>query len=260
MRSSPAAPVAADRWLRRFHTAPHQATVRLVCLPHAGGSASYYFPFSRALSGEIDVLAVQYPGRQERHQEPSVTDIGRLADHVVAALTAHADEADDRPLALFGHSMGALVAYETASRLQALGTPVRALFVSGRRAASCPSDREYLHSRGDDALVAELTAMEGTDHELLADRDVLRLILPAVRADFQAVETYRHQPRPRLTCPIVTLTGDSDPRVNPAQAAAWADHTTGPHDLRVFAGGHFYLSAPLQQSAVIELLRSRLVH
>ncbi|MFE0041906.1 thioesterase II family protein [Streptomyces albireticuli] len=252
-------PAAAERWLRRFHTTPRGPSARLVCLPHAGGSAGFFFPFSQALAGDLDVLAVQYPGRLERHHEEPLTDIGRLADHVVAALTSPAFGTDGLPLVLFGHSLGALVAYEAASALQERGTPVRALFVSGRRAPSCPDDVKPLHALDDAAVVAELRDMDGTEDELLSDPEVLRLILPAVRADYRAVETYRHRTRPRLTSPVVTLTGDNDPRVRLDQAAAWADHTTGPHELRVFPGGHFYLSSPPQRSAVVALLRDRLV-
>ncbi|GAA0442556.1 alpha/beta fold hydrolase [Streptomyces sp. NPDC046215] len=253
------APAAVERWLRRFHATPHRPSARLVCLPHAGGSAGYFFPFSQALAGDLDVLAVQYPGRLERHHEPPLTDIGQLADHVVAALTSPAACPDDLPLALFGHSLGALVAYEVANQLQDRGTPVQALFVSGRRAPSCPDDIKPLHAMDDEAVVAELREMDGTEDELLSDPDVLRMVLPAVRADYRAVESYRHRPRPRLTSPVVALTGDSDPRVSLDQAAAWADHTTGPHELRVFPGGHFYLSSQPQQSAVVALLRDRMV-
>ncbi|MFI2239374.1 thioesterase II family protein [Streptomyces chrestomyceticus] len=258
MSSSPA-PDAVERWLRRFHAPPRRPAARLVCLPHAGGSAGFFFPFSQALAGDLDVLAVQYPGRLERHHEPPLTDIAELAGQVVAALTSATAGADGLPLALFGHSMGALIAYEVASELQDRGTPVQALFVSGRRAAGCPDDIEPLHTLDDEAVVAELRAMDGTEDELLSDPDMLRMILPAVRADYRAVVNYRHRPRPRLTSPVVALTGDSDARVSLEQAAAWADHTTGPHELRVFPGGHFYLASPPQQSAVTALLRSRLV-
>ncbi|OKI00986.1 hypothetical protein A6A06_19100 [Streptomyces sp. CB02923] len=257
--SSPLAPDAVERWLRRFHAPPGRPAARLVCLPHAGGSAGFFFPFSQALAGDLDVLAVQYPGRLERHHEPPLTDIADLAGQVVAALTSPAADADGLPLALFGHSLGALVAYEVASELQDRGTPVKALFVSGRRAAGCPDDIEPLHTLDDAAVIDGLRALDGTEDELLSDPDMLRLILPAVRADYRAVATYRHRPRPRLTSPVVALTGDSDSRVSLEQAAAWADHTTGPHELRVFSGGHFYLSSQPQQSAVAALLRSRLV-
>jgi len=239
-------------WLRRFHPSP-DAGVRLVCLPHAGGSASFYFPFSRAFPGAVEVLAVQYPGRQERHQEPAVPDINLLADHITDALAAEAD----RPLALFGHSMGAMLAFEVASRLEDLGITVPQLFVSGRRAPSRHREMASVHTFTDEGLVAELLMLDGTDAELLADPDVLQMILPAIRSDYQAVETYRYRPRPKLLCPVVALTGDSDPRVDLDEARAWADHTSNSFDLRVFPGGHFYLSA--QQTAVVELVQQRLL-
>ncbi|MER5387223.1 alpha/beta fold hydrolase, partial [Streptomyces sp. NPDC002688] len=118
-------------WFRGYAAAP-QGVPRLLCLPHAGGSASFYHPLARRLGADVETLAVQYPGRQDRRTEEPVTDIGRLAGHVVAALDAE----DDRPLALFGHSMGAVVAFETARQLSAAGRPPAVLIVSGRRAPS----------------------------------------------------------------------------------------------------------------------------
>src|SRR5688572_26153562 len=94
-----------DRWIRRFHPSP-EAAARLVCFPHAGGAASFYFPMSEALSPAVEVLAVQYPGRQDRLAEAPLADINALADHITSGLS----HLDDRPLALFGHSMGSLVA------------------------------------------------------------------------------------------------------------------------------------------------------
>ncbi|MGW1514786.1 thioesterase II family protein [Streptomyces sp. NPDC002394] len=246
-------PNTAQRWLRRFHPRP-DAPVQLVCLPHAGGSASFYFPFSQALSGSAEVLGVQYPGRQERHNEPGLTDLHALADRITEAV---AEEADDRPLALFGHSMGAMLAFEVAGRLEDSGTPVAALFASGRRAPSRHRPPENVHAFTDEQLVAALAALDGTDTELLNDPDILRMILPAIRSDFQAVETYRYRPRPPLRCPVVALVGDRDPRVDLDEAGAWADHTAHSFDLRVFSGGHFYLSD--HQTAVVDLVRQHLI-
>ncbi|MET8327366.1 alpha/beta fold hydrolase [Streptomyces sp. NPDC005181] len=242
----------AGRWLRRFHPSP-EAAVRLAILPHAGGSASFYFPFSEALSGAVEVLAVQYPGRQERSREPGITDLMQLADRITEALTA---EADDRPTALFGHSMGAMLAFEVASRLQSAGAAVPVLFTSGRRAPSRHRDMESVHTFTDTRLVAELKELDGTDSELLDDPNVLSMVLPAIRSDYEAVETYRYQPQPKLFCPVMALVGDSDPRVDLDEARAWADHTAHSFELRVFPGGHFYLSA--QRTAVVEAVKQRL--
>ncbi|MFE4972093.1 thioesterase II family protein [Kitasatospora sp. NPDC056651] len=245
------------RWLRRFHPAPGPAAPRLVMLPHAGGSASFYFPFSRALSGDVDVLVTQYPGRQERHGEPSITDIRELAAAVLAALTA--DGPGDAPLALFGHSMGALVAYELAGLLEERGVPLARLFVSGCRGAAVPDDDpRWLRAHDDDALLAELAAMGGTDAELLDHPDIRQLVLPPLRADLHAVRTYRHRPRRPLRVPVTALTGDADPRVRPDTARAWSELTLGPCDLRTFPGDHFYLVAPGTFDEVAGLLRDRL--
>lgn len=230
-----AAPLTSA-WIRRFHPAPG-AGARLVCFPHAGGSASFYFPVSRALSPGLDVLAVQYPGRQDRRTEPCVDDLRRLADLAAEELLPWAD----RPLALFGHSLGATLAFEVALRLEAAGTTPLGLFASGRRAPSRARE-ERVHLHDDEGLIANLKRMSGTDAQVFADDEILRMILPAVRSDYRAAETYRYRPGPALHCPVLALTGDDDPEVTLDEARAWAGHTAGRFALRVFSGGHFYLT------------------
>jgi pyochelin biosynthesis protein PchC len=224
-----------DRWIRRYHPAP-DAKIRLVCLPHAGGAASYFFPVSRTLSPNIEVLAVQYPGRQDRRAEPFVPTIPELADVVTEVL---ADETD-RPLALFGHSMGATLGFEIALRLERAGTVPAALFVSGRRAPSTHRD-ERVHLRDDDGLLAEVKALSGTDSRVMEDDELVRMALPALRNDYRAIETYRWQPGQKLTCPIHALVGDADPKATVDEVRRWADHTDAEFTLDVFGGKHFYL-------------------
>ncbi|WP_354639861.1 thioesterase II family protein [Kitasatospora camelliae] len=242
---------AADTWIRRFHPAP-DARVRLVCLPHAGGSASYWFPMSAATPPEIEVLAIQYPGRQDRRQEPCLETIDALAAQVTEALKPYRD----LPLALFGHSMGAVVGFEVARRLEALGTPPAVLFASGRRAPSRHRD-EDVHLRGVDGMVAELRKLDGTDPRALQDPELLQMILPAVRADYKAVETYRYQPGPPLSCPVHALVGDSDEKATVDEAESWRFHTTGESRLHVFPGGHFYLNQ--HQDGIVRLVTDRLL-
>jgi surfactin synthase thioesterase subunit len=241
----------AGRWLRRFHPAAPGAP-RLVCLPYAGGSASYFFPVSAALAPAAEVVAVQYPGRQDRRTEPALTDLGALADHVTTALRAE----PPAPTVLFGHSMGAVVGYEVARRLDRAGTPARHLVVSGRRPPDGPRPGEDLHTRDDAALLAELTALGGPGTDLLADPDLRALAMPAIRGDHQAVETYAYEPGPPLRCPVTVLLGDRDPKTPLAEAAGWADHTTGPVDQHVFPGDHFFLGHHLD--AVLTTLRTAL--
>ncbi|MFE9581235.1 thioesterase II family protein [Nocardia sp. NPDC006044] len=228
-------------WIRRFHPAPDAAT-RLICFPHAGGAAAFYFPVARALSPAIDVLAIQYPGRMDRRNEPCVDDLHELADLVAE----HLGPWLDRPITLFGHSLGATLGFEVAQRLSASGEPPQALFASGRMAPSRHRD-VHVHRYSDDALLAQIRRMSGTDSRVLGDEEMLRMILPAFRGDYKAVETYRMRQAPPLSCPITVLTGTDDPEVTLDEARAWSEHTTGRFDLRLFTGGHFFLTDHLDE-------------
>ncbi|MGW0810819.1 thioesterase II family protein [Nonomuraea sp. NPDC002799] len=240
----------AESWIRRFHPAP-SARARLVTFPHAGGSASFYFPVSRAMSPAVDVLALQYPGRQDRRHEPCVEDLGVLADTIVSELGPW----HDRPLALFGHSMGATLAFEVARRLERDGVGPVGLFVSGRRAPSRHRD-DRVRLSTDAQLIAMMAKLGGTDPRVLSDPDIVRAMLPATRSDYTALETYRYAPGPPLSCPIVALTGDRDGQVSLEDAGAWRDHTGDAFTLKVFPGGHFYLAS--QATAVMAVIRDHL--
>lgn len=229
-------PVESGLWLRKYHDAP-DAGARLVCFPHAGGSASYYFPVSAALSPEFDVLALQYPGRQDRRGDPFVDTIDALADQLYAAIAP----AMDGPVAFFGHSMGAVLAYEVTRRFEERdGTGPVVVFASGRRAPSRQRD-ENVHLRDDAGIIKEMRNLGGTDSRVLADPELLEMVLPAIRNDYRAVERYSRGTDARISAPVVVMTADDDPRTTVEEAAAWEDHTTGGTTLHTFDGGHFYL-------------------
>ncbi|MFJ8749869.1 thioesterase II family protein [Streptomyces sp. NPDC102441] len=238
-------------WFRRFD-APVPKAPRLICLPHAGGSASAYAPLSRKLSGVLDVLAVQYPARQDRLAEPAADSILDLATRIADRLAA---VADGRPYALFGHSMGALVAYETARILRSRRTPPPArLFLSGRGAPGPDPERQD-RLRSDAEILAAVRSLGGTGTAVLDNRELLDLVLPALRADYGAMASYRWQDGPVLDIPFTVLVGDVDPVAPVSSAAGWAQHTDRGHEVLEFAGGHFYLSERLAEVSAVVVSR-----
>ncbi|HEY1971669.1 MAG TPA: alpha/beta fold hydrolase [Pseudonocardia sp.] len=219
-----------------------------MCLPHAGGSASFFLPVSTALSPSVDVVSIQYPGRQDRRNEKPITDLLLLAEQVHAVL----QDQSELPLTFFGHSMGASLAFEVTRRMEADHRgPVR-LFASGRRAPSVFRE-ETVHRLDDAGLLAEIRRLNGTSSLVLNDDELMRAALPALRADYRAAELYQSQPGATVECPITVLTGDRDPKTSLDDAHAWAQHTTsGSFDVKVFPGGHFFLSD--QTDDVIKIL------
>jgi pyochelin biosynthesis protein PchC len=238
----------AQLWLRRYHRAPAGAP-RLVCLPHAGGSASFYFPFSAALEPVAQVLAVQYPGRQDRRDDPCLENVRELAEAIFDALAAVPDLGE---AALFGHSMGAVLAFEVARLMERRsGIRPRRLFASGRRAPSRVRP-ERVHTYSDAALLAQLEMLQGTDARLLADPEMRRLLLPVIRSDYRAIETYRCADGATVSCPITVLTGDADPWTSADEAADWKRHTSGGCTVREFTGGHFFVAE--HQREIVDLV------
>ncbi|MFC9287316.1 thioesterase II family protein [Streptomyces sp. NPDC057052] len=242
-----------DVWVRRFH--PAVQGEELICFPHAGGSAGHWFPLSASLAPAVEVLAVQYPGRQDRHLEPPIDDLHRLADRISEVLAARPPA---RTRMFLGHSMGAALAYEVALRLAGEPGGPSGLFVSGCPAPSRPRTEASVMVCGavdDSALIDRVRALGGTDSRLLADPELLRLVLPALRADHHAAETYTSTPGAVLTCPVVALAGDDDGTATRADVDAWRQHTTGEFELRTFTGGHFFLMEHLD--AATELVADR---
>ncbi|KFZ78811.1 oleoyl-ACP hydrolase [Amycolatopsis sp. MJM2582] len=229
-------------WTRCFHPAP-SAGMRLLAFPHAGGSASAYRSFSAALSPTVEVHTAQYPGRQDRMGEPVIDDLHVLAEQLVDVVAAF-----PKPFALFGHSMGAIAAFEVARRLEARGIVPAALFVSARRGPDVHKEKA-LHLADDDTFLQEVSRLGGTDPTIFDDPDIRALALPALRGDYKAVETYRYRPGPDVSCPIVALAGDADPVLEVPDTENWAGHTSGSFELEVFPGGHFFLDDNLDAVA-----------
>ncbi|MFD0920008.1 thioesterase II family protein [Saccharopolyspora rosea] len=230
-------------WIRRFGPRPDGGP-HVVCFPHAGGSASYFSRLARRLAPDVATLSVQYPGRQERRREPVPTSIDELADDIAEALAPLLAERH----VFFGHSMGSVVAFEVARRLEVTGTGPLRLFASARRAPSTPDTRK-VHLLDDAGLLGEMSRLGGTAQTVLADPEMAAMILPAVRADYRAIGNYSCPRGAAVRCPITVVVGDRDPVVTAEQASSWQEHTTSGFDLTVHPGGHFYLDDNLDAVA-----------
>ncbi|MEU2038693.1 thioesterase II family protein [Nocardia niwae] len=231
--------ITDSAWLRTLRSA---AAVRqnLLCFPPGGGSATAYRDLAQRFGAGVAVFAVQYPGRQDRLSEEPITDLVELADRIAREVLA---QGRIERLSLFGHSMGATVAFETARRLERAGQPVATLFVSGRPAPEF-EETQRLHLASDDELIDDLArlASDPAPLELLrAEPGLAELVLPAVRADYRAVETYRHRAENPLRADIAALVSTEDPTMRPEQADEWRAHTSGGFERATFPGGHFYL-------------------
>ncbi|OLR93051.1 thioesterase II family protein [Actinokineospora bangkokensis] len=239
----------ASPWLRRPKPRPG-AALRLVCVPHAGAGPSSFARWIAELAPDVEVCIAALPGRESRFTEPPVTDVDVLADELTAAT---AGLGADLPVALFGHSMGAVLAYEVAHRLP---TPPAHLVASGSLPPQVPDLDPRIAHLPDAEFLARVRAYGGIPDAVCADPDLLALLLPVLRADFAACEGYRFTERPPLDCPVTALCGSGDRYVDEAALGRWGELTTGECVTRVIGAGHFNLVE--DRAAVLGFLRARL--
>jgi medium-chain acyl-[acyl-carrier-protein] hydrolase len=246
-QASPAV-AGRDPWVVRPEVRP-DARLRLFCFSYAGGAASVYQPWMRELPHDVEVCAIQLPGREGRLLEQPYTAMAPVTERLADAL----DRYLDRPFAFFGHSMGALVSFEVAREIRRRhGISPQHLLVSGHAAPRVARRRAPVHQLPDAAFVDAIRELNGTPEQVLQNAELMELVLPALRADLAVCETYAYVAEPPLDCPISAFGGLADAEVTYDDLRAWQVETLGQFRLRLFEGDHFYLRE--QRSALIDTI------
>jgi medium-chain acyl-[acyl-carrier-protein] hydrolase len=243
---------ASSRWLVQS-AADSDAPVRLVCIPHAGGGASTFHAWRELLKPSIAVCSIQLPGREDRFRETPV----RLLPEVLESITDALSSLDDRPFVLFGHSMGAIIAFEVARQLQSAGrTGPAALLVSGRCAPHLLSRAPQVGHLPSSQLLNRIAELYGgIPQMLLADPETAAMMERVLRADLAILERYEYVPGDMLHCPMIAFGGEDDAWVSPSELEAWRQHTRGDFSSMQFRGDHFYFRTYRTQLALVARIR-----
>ena len=248
-------PSNQGRWVICPHPRP-KATLQLFCFPYAGGGASAFNAWGKTLADQFEICVIQMPGREERLNEKLVKDMPQLVDTLAQEISA----VSKKPFAFFGHSMGAIVAYETARRLTAMGVNKPAhLFVSARAVPHLQKNTDLLRFLDDEAFVDKLQATYGAVPEAVRrNPEVRKIFLPILRADVELLETYEETSSEPLDLPITALGGISDPAISRAQLEGWQARTNAKFTYHEFPGDHFYIDE--EREAVMAAIKNDLSH
>ena len=230
-----------------------QAALRLFCFPYAGGSASIFRGWAASLPPSVEVCAVQLPGRGSRLMEPAITRIPGLIKAIAPAILPYLD----KPFAFFGHSMGTIISLELARYLRTKSgvEPVQ-LFVSGGRAPQIQSTEPPSYNLPEAEFLDELRRLNGTPAEILEHPELMDLMLPVLRADFELVQTYVYRERKPLACPITAFGGSLDKEVGVRRLQAWRAQTTAGFSWKMIPGDHFFIHT--SQPALLSALSKEL--
>ncbi len=230
-------PGARSAWAT-FPRPNPSARLRLFCFPYAGGGASVFYGWPQGLPAEVEVCAVQPPGREGRLAEAPFSDVDSLVESAAAGLAPYFD----RPFAFFGHSNGAVIAFELMRRLRRGGGPMPvAFFPSGHKAPHLPRTLPPIHALPEDEFLEGVRRLRGTPDEVLAHPELMAIFSPLLRADLAISETYLYREEPPFAVPFTAFGGAGDGDVTTDAVEAWREHTTGAFGMRVFPGGHFFI-------------------
>ena len=252
MSQSTTAATTLGSWIAGHEPNP-QARLRLFCFPYAGGSASMFRIWSNALPADVEACPIQLPGRSTRLMERPFTDLSSLIQVLAQALSSLLD----KPFAIFGHSLGALVGFELARQLRRqYGVSPARLFISAGCAPQIPRRGSPIHTLPAKEFLAEVRRLNGIPKEVLEHDELMEIVIPLLRADFALYEAYVYSAEPPLNCPISAFGGLQDRKVTHRDLEAWRDQTTGAFSLRMLPGDHFFLNTT--QPLLLQMLSQEL--
>jgi surfactin synthase thioesterase subunit len=242
--------IAASSCIRLLSSQTFPGGIILLCFPFAGGGANVFRSWSQCAGANIEVYGVALPGREARISETNIGCADTLCNAIVAELV---NRFLHRPIVFFGHSMGSMLAYEVAVRLQTRYNWIpQALFASGRQAPHKKMGGNF-HTAPEEVFIRELKRLNGTPDSIFEDPEMKNIVVSILRADYQLIETYKNENPTRLNAPIVTCCGDNDPEVHPDEMTHWSELTSHPCTHHLFEGGHFFLQPKARE--IIALIR-----
>jgi medium-chain acyl-[acyl-carrier-protein] hydrolase len=245
--------VKTGKWIKTLRAVPN-AKFRLLLFPCAGGSANSYYPWSKYLPSFVEAQAIELPGRSERLHETPPSAMLPVIESVCSAL----DELNTLPTAFFGHSFGALLAFEVCRKLRLAGRsqPLH-LFVAGRIAPQIPLRKPKIHHLPDASFLEKVSLLGGIPPELLLNSEIMDLLTPSLRADIMLHETYQYTEQPPLSCPTTAFGGIEDHDVTLEDLKEWRKQTSAEFDLQQFDGGHFFVQS--EQEQIIAIILRKLI-
>ena len=241
-----------DRWIIRFRPQA-EARMRLFCFAYAGGGASMFRPWSHGLPADIEVCAIQLPGRENRMGEAAHTSMALLLTDLAAAIAPYLD----RPFAFFGHSMGALVSFELARELRrSHDRHPFGLYLGAFRAPQLPNPNIRIHHLPVEVFKVVLEA-EGIPRAILQNEELMQRMMTTLRADFEVCDTYHYRKEAPLECPLWVFGGQDDIRVRPDDLEGWSAHTTASCELSILPGTHFFVHSA--QERLLDIITQSLL-
>lgn len=242
----------SELWIRFLPPKPNPS-LRLFCFPYVGGNSNIFRTWSNYLPASVEICAIELPGRGKRIMDAPLSDIDTLIDILITVFKPYLNE----PFAFFGHSMGALISFELTRKIrQKYNIEPDRLFVSGHRAPQIPNPETPIYDLPEADFIEQLRSIKGTPQAVLENDEMMKIIMPVLRADFEICDTYIYTPDVPLNCSIIAFGGDRDKGTKRGKLRAWQNQTKGSFSKYILSGNHFFLHSA--QKDLLELLSQQL--